>query len=108
MVLELWKKIKVFCANHEDETNELELKSINAHNILYYCCPHCSNRISMPDYDKMITKIDSLVTENVSNACMSNLTNTRWKTSKGIQYKVLEHDCATDEMKISVLNKQEI
>lgn len=111
MVLELWKKISVFCGNHDDLPVEqlplLEPHDVNGRGLIYYNCPLCKNRVGMPDYEKMVNYIDNKLTSNQASSVVEDLTNHRWKVSKGIRYKILNHDTFDDTIKVSMYDSKE-
>ena len=108
MVLDIWKKITVFCGNHEnEEAPQLEPSDVNGRGLVYYTCPLCKNRIGMPDYEKMVNYIDKKLTSNQSNFIVEDLTDHRWKVSKGIQYKILRHDTFGGDIKVSMYDSKE-
>lgn len=112
MVKNIWKMIKVYCGNNHDELLELQVE--NGMYQLFYACPRyhienrapgeraCNNRISIDDYENMISTVSNLIEEAEMNNQTINLTNYKW-TKKNIEFKIFEH--TKDSIKIFMKNK---
>ena len=112
MTKDLYKKTKVYCGNPACSQEELGYQDVNGRGLIFFCCPVCGNRIGMPDYERMIDKIDKMQMEDATAGnlpfAMHVLTNVEWKNRQGIKYKILEHDWATQSIKVSVFNEPDL
>lgn len=106
-----WKNTKLVCGNHGDDYSH-EMQITQGQNTVFYSCPlcyggesnqKCSNRIDIPDYEKMLSKVaDEIINADMAGE-IADLTGFRWK-HKGIIFEVLKHE--QDDMVISMLNKK--
>ena len=115
MIKKLFEKMQILCGNSEEHSGEapaLEAADINGRGYIFYCCPRCLNRISMPDLERMVDKVDSMMTEGATQGelptDMVNLTNVKWKNRRGVEYKILEHDWFSGQICVSIYNPMEI
>ena len=104
MVSNLFKKVKMVCKAHPDA--ELICDSENGRNLVFYKCLHCDNQITMLEYEAMIDKLDHfLVKENsLSFGSFTNLTGRAWSNTKGVHYKIKNHDLVTGNILVEIDN----
>lgn len=112
MIKGLWDKIKLVCGNHPDSDNmvmEIRKGAFSP----FYACPkytqniynggdYCLNRITLVDYEKMISHIAEEVNDMIENDEVPNLQNLKW-TRNGVEFKILVY--TNNEIVVSVLNK---
>lgn len=104
--------IEVYCGNDHDDDQKLEIQ--NGMYQIFYACPKyhienrnpeeraCNNRISVDDYENMITEISRLLEDAETSGQKINLKNYKW-TKKNIEFIVKEH--TNDKIKIYMRNK---
>ena len=104
--------IHVYCGNNHQELEELKIEEGMYQ--LFYACPKyqmenrnpnekaCNNRISVDDYENMITHVSSMIEEAEMNNTMLDLTNVKW-VKKNIEFTIFEH--TKDSIKIFMKNK---
>jgi DNA-binding phage protein len=85
---------------------------------LFYACPkydmenlvdderQCNNRLNLLDHDKMLAHIDKIRYDTELSGEIAQIAHHTWKTSKGIEYKVLSHK--GDSLVVGVINKMAI
>ena len=105
-----WKNIVPICGNHKER---VEMVINNGPHSMFYSCPKyypenrtkeeraCNNRINLIEYQKMVDKLMGMIAEAEVNGETVDLTNFSW-SSKGTEYKVLEHD--GDKLYVQILN----
>ena len=108
-----WEDVRLLCGYRHEEPVEMDIKE--GPSSLFYACPKyyahnrepderaCNNRLNLVDYEKMITHIDGLRYEAEMRGEIINLKGYTWKTTKGIEYRVLIHEY--NKLEISVVNK---
>lgn len=115
MVKNSWNNVILVCGNHgDDHSHEMVLKQ-GPHS-LFYSCPEyksifgddhegrsCNNRLTLVDYEKMLDALQDAATGNGIED--TDLTGFRY-TSKGVDYRVLEH--TGGKMKVLMLNRKAI
>lgn len=96
-----WDKTKLVCGNHKNTENlpVMTLKLFGR--TLFYACPHCNNRLSSFDYEKMLGHIASVLADAEENNVVQNLENYHWK-KKAIEYTVKHHK--GDNMVVAVVD----
>lgn len=118
MVRSLWKRTKLYCANHEHPVEmTIQMKGETP----FYACPWyyqqcdvhpdgrpegekaCVNHISMNDCEKMIDHLSEIIEGNIANDIYGSLRGEKWKNRRGIEYEVLDDE--NQLYKIKVLNK---
>ena len=105
-----WQNIIPICGNHE---KRIPMVINNGPHSMFYSCPKyypenrtkeeraCNNRINLIEYRKMIDKLMGMIAEAEVNGETIDLTNFKW-SSKGTEYKVLEH--SGDKLYVQILN----
>ena len=95
-----WQNVTPVCGCHNER---VEMTIQQGPLSLFYACPKyhpenrepgeraCNNRINLVDYQKMIEKLMNEIAEADFEMRSVDLTNFSWK-SKGIEFKVLEHE----------------
>lgn len=120
MILNLGKMVHVYCGNHGDD-NSVELMSHEGAPgmDMFYSCPKyydenrkpgeraCSNRLTIPEYERMLNHISEIL-ESVESAGNSiDLTNHTWKDKvRGYEFKILKHN--KSRINVSVKNVRAI
>ena len=112
MIKNIRKIIKVYCGNDHDELQELQLG--DGIYQMFFACPRyhienrdpneraCNNRISIDDYENMVTYISKLIEDAEMNGQVINLKNYKW-TKKNIEFKIIEH--TKNSIKVLMKNK---
>jgi len=112
MIKNIWKTIKVYCGNDHKELYELKIE--NGMYQLFYACPRyhienrapgeraCNNRISIDDYENMISHISKLLEDAEMNGQSVNLAHYKWR-KKNIEFEIFEH--TSDSIKVFMKNK---
>lgn len=112
MIKNIWNMIEVYCGNNHKEEQKMEIQ--NGMYQMFYACPKyhienrnpeeraCNNRISMDDYEYMVSTISKLLEEAEMNNSSINLKNYKW-TKKNIEYVITEH--TNDKIKVYMRNK---
>ena len=108
-----WSDIKLVCTYRHEEPIAMNIKEGPASP--FYACPKyydfnrepderaCNNRLNLVDYEKMITHIDKIRYDAEMSGEMAILTGYTWKTTKGIEYKILQHK--HNNLVVGVTNK---
>ena len=108
-----WKRIRVVCGCHE-EPIDMSVNERGEHSTFYSCPKYypenrkpgekaCANRISLPDYENMVTKLSEMIAEAEMGGGKICLTNYAWER-KYTQFKVLSHE--RKEIVVSIVNKK--
>jgi len=112
MIKGFWQTTTLVCANqHGDQ--EVVMTIQQGPKNMFYACPKyhpenrsegecsCANRISIKEYETMLSKIFTVLEKADESNTVLNLANFAWK-NRGIEFKVILH--TNTDMKISVLN----
>lgn len=109
-----WRNTTLVCGKHQNTSNppvmELQLRQ----GIPTYCCPKCNilaceddepvcnNRLSVNEYEKMLSYIATVISDADEAGESPNLTNFQW-SRRNLRYRVLQHK--DNAMTISVNDK---
>ena len=96
-----WSKVKLICANHNDDTHYLTLDE-KSQSPCYKC--DCKNSVSFYDFEKMLSYIADTVIEADKNDEIAQINGLKWTSRNGISYEILKY--AEDEIIIKALNKK--
>lgn len=134
MIVNLWNKIQLYCANHApDENGKLphmtphDAASSNISKSLYgnagsmnmfYSCPKyypenrnegepcCRNHISMKEFEKMLEHISGIIEKNQEADVVCDLTGLKWKSKAGVEYVVTRY--SDQRINITCLNSKSL
>lgn len=114
MLLKSWNNIELICGNHTDEEIQMKIHEGKEGSSPFYACPRyvsiylksnersCNNRLSITELEKLLKHLNEKAV-NPDSPNNNNLTGYTW-SSRGIDYKVLEHK--NGKFKVSVLNRK--
>jgi len=113
LIKNFWNCVKLYCGNNHEKETEMQL--IQGGASLFYACPcyynltkKCRNRINLIDFEEMLNTLMEKIVENEKKNIEEDMTGFRWKSKKGIEFEIMEHDMIYNKFKVKMLNSKAI
>ena len=127
MIVNLWNKITLLCANHDypvkmrphdPGTGLLTAQLYGAQTNMFYSCPKyyeenrkegetlCRNHISMKEFENLLNYISKEIETAEEDGGQIDLSGDVWKSKNGTVFKIVSH--TEDEIVVSCLNERSL
>lgn len=129
MLMNMWSRIKLLCANHPDgirpemmphapaESN-ISRGLYGAQTNMFYSCPKyypenreseepcCRNHISIKEFEGIIDHLEKSAGKIEAMGGSVDLTGERWRSKSGVEYKVIKQ--TKDGLHVECLNRKAV
>ena len=89
MISNSWGRLDLYCGNNHEEEVMMQIREKRGDAI--YQCPHCKNFFSSKDVEKMLDKIEKIVSDAEKEGESLDIKNLPFTVGK-CKYKVLEDE----------------